>query len=535
MFFIPMMNKVLLETIIVRGDCRGTVMEKLFYKLIFDKRIKRCLSILEILYKAPHEVDIKKLQNVLDISKRTVVTTLEFTNTLLPFYASIVFSENGVTLKNGTSQPIEVAVIEIAKNTISHRILEHAFYDGNMNVQDLANKLFISESALRVRLAHMNTVLRDFDIQLTYYDVKLKGDEANIRYFYYTYFSEFQELFNTVWDEKIDYCLDIYTNIKELTIESNTKLLNYSYPQIVRWLFVTRDRMEIGRYVELKKPLINRIKKRESYKKFKRVYEKGIVEHLSNQEIPESEIVWAYIVRLNPIVYLNDNSGRELYRDEANNKRLDKKINKILKDMFDLLNIDSCYRKDFFTTHKAYFINLSLLTEISSVFQRGSSAVTKHVQLNLNNIFTVWCDYLLSMEKEEFTCISNMNTIAAQLSMITSQFVNERIRKANKVFYTFEGEAGLAVYLEMISKSILPSGIEGVFIFNEVITQELVDYEKPDIIVCNYKMPEVISDCQILRMSFIPQRNEWDLLKDLLVNLDLKFYSILNNSESEQK
>ena len=87
-------------------------MDTLFYKLMYDKRLKRGITILEMLYRAKHDITIRDLEETLKISKKTVLTTLEFMGTLLPPTLSLFVTEKSVQLRNSGNQSIDTTVIE---------------------------------------------------------------------------------------------------------------------------------------------------------------------------------------------------------------------------------------------------------------------------------------------------------------------------------------------------------------------------------------------------------------------------------------
>ena len=80
----------------------------------------------------------------------------------------------------------------------------------------------------------------------------------------------------------------------------------------------------------------------------------------------------------------------------------------------------------------------------------------------------------------------------------------------------------MTVYLETLARSLLPKGVEGVFVYNEPITTKLVEKIQPDIVVYNYELQEKLINCKRIRMSFVPKIQEWSLLKELIINLNYK-------------
>jgi Transcriptional antiterminator len=493
-------------------------LETLFYKLMYDKRLKRGMTILEMLYKAKHDITIKDLEESLKISKKTVLTTLEFMGTLLPPALTLLVTERGVQLRNDGNQSIDAVIIEIAKQTISYQVLRYAFYDGDLNIRELAEKLYTSESTLRTRIGHMNKTLRMFACRLSFYDVKLIGNETNIRYLYYAYLSEFQELFISDCEEKLKYCSSIYENMKVILEKDHGKQLNYSYQQITRWMLITRDRMELGKFARVKREVIERIQGRDSYAIFKEVYMSELIRQFENLEIPESEIVWAYVVSFNSVIYLNTQEDKILYHDEADNQSDKEKISLLLEKMMKTLNIQERDKDDFLLMHMAYLLNLSLLTKISPIFQLGSASVKSYVVNTLEGLYTAWFQCLSDLDSSDLFPISNIYSMSAQLAMISSPFIYRQKTRVEKILYSFEGESGFPVYLEALARTLLPSGTEGVFIYNEPLTSALLKKIQPDIIVCNYQPFDKVSGYKVLRMSYIPQIQEWTLLKELIVN-----------------
>ena len=497
-------------------------MESLFYKLIYEKQLKRGMRILEILFRSTHDVSIKELETELLSSRKTILTTLEYTKTFLPEYFSLSMDENVVILQNDSKETIEKTLIEMAKHTISFQVLEHAFLDMGLNVIQLAEKLFISESALRVRINHMNKALRIFDCSLAPYSLQFVGKEANIRYFAYAYFSEFQELHLSACEEELVYCDKVYSNMVEIYDKQSLYLLDHSYQQIIRFFHVTRSRIVKKNYIKLDGNLIERMLRRQSYRDFKSVYVSELKDHLGIKEIPEDEAVWAYVVSINTVLYTHNTEGRLLYREGIDVKPLEAKISMELREIEEVLNIQKENKQAFIDMLKAYFINLSLLTEISPIFQLGSSEVKQFVMENLGNLYLDWQNFLTKFDGEKLFLVSNKECVAAQLAMISSQFIYKQKIERRKMFFSFEGEPGFIAYLETSSRALLPKDVEAVFIHNKKITTELVGALCPDILVCNYGLQERIDCCEVLRMSYVPKPQEWELLKTLIIDLNEK-------------
>jgi len=492
-------------------------LETLFYKLMYDTQLKRSMSMLNILSRAEHAILIKELETSLNVSKQTVLSTIEFARSLLTDDICLETTQKSVQLFNNSRRPIEVVLTEIAKQTIPNQVLEHTFENRKSNISDVAESLFVSESTLRAIITHMNKTLRIFNCRISFYDLKMCGTETDIRYFFYAYFSEFQELFHSLFQDKLQACFNTFEAFESVLITKNGKLLNYSSQQVVRWMVLARERLKVEQYVDVDESLMARIKSRPSYANFKNVYENAVIHSLNLPHIPEAEIVWAYTVSFNTIIY-HSNDARDWCADEADNHIYKEELSAILTTVFDRLKIPKDCKDDFLAINTAYLLNLSLLTELSTCFQIGSAAIKHYVIQNLKQPYNIWLDWLPTLSDSHVFPISDVYTIATQLSMISSQFIYTQKKKVERVLFSFEGESGFPAHLESVARQLMPRGIENIFIYNEPISAKLVEQIQPDIVVSNHQIYEKLEGCKVLRTSYIPQIQEWIVLNKLLID-----------------
>jgi Transcriptional antiterminator len=496
--------------------------EKLFYQLIYDKQFKRSMDILSILYKSNHDMTIKELEESLNSSRKTVLSTLETVKNLLPSKLSLEVTEKFVKFCNYSEESIDSMIIEIARQTISYQVLMHAFYDKQLEIHELAEELFVSESTLRIRMRHMNKVLSSFDCSLSFYNVSMNGSEANIRYFYMIYFSEFQELFISVHKNELQYCFSMYRNMKTRLVERDVKILNYNFQQMTRLLLITKQRISAGKFIQIDTEFIKEIQASPSYQEFKVIYENENMQYfVADSQVSEAECVWAYISGLSNIIYSSNYNKKILHREEPGCEEVKIKIENVLERSVEKLKILPSDKEEFLNTHKAYLLNVSLLTKLSPIFQKGASDIKKYVIDNLAILYTFWFECLINLKEDELFKIVNIDSMAVQLAMITSPFIYNQKGQAKKILYSFEGEAGFVVYLESLAKILIPEGVEGVFFYNGLITSELLEDIKPDIVVCNYQIYEEIKGFRVLKMSYIPQIQEWTRLKELIINVNI--------------
>ena len=493
-------------------------METLFYKFIYEKDIKRSMHMLEFLCEAKHIVTLDDLKEVMNVSDKTVNVTIECARKMLPKGTSIAIKNRNVILDNHSKGSLEDVFIEIAKGTVEFRVLEYAFSDGNLNIHELSNKLFIAETTLRYRIKHMNEVLSTFGCSISSYNVKIQGKETDIRYFYYAYFSEFQELFTSFLSDELRFCSDIFKVMRDGLKKNGIPVLHYSNQQISRWLLLTRERISRGNFVKLDKKFVSKIQRRNYYPEFRTIYIGQVMKGVLELGIPEDEIAWAYVVGFNSIVYTAETPEFELYWDDPDNVEKKKIINSIIEFIMDTFDIQDEQKESYLRIHRAYLLNMSLLTEASSVFQIGAGEIKNYVANTLGNLYITWFDYLSKWEYDnELFLISNIHSICSQLTLMTSQFVYNQRYQEKTILYSFEGEAGFTAYLETIASILMPSGVKGIFLHREAITLSLLKEKKVDLIVSNYRIVEKLECYKCFRMSHVPDIQEWTELRRLII------------------
>ena len=492
-------------------------MDTLFYKFIYEKNTRRSIKLLEHLHKINHPVSLKELEETTGLSKKVLKSTLICAEELLPDNLALTVENQIVMLENHSDQALEDVFIDIAKHTLEFLILEYAFSDGTLNVHELADKFFLAESTLRLRIKHMNRILSAFHCSISLYNIKIQGDETNIRYFYYSYFSEFQELFISSHNDELRYCFSIHQNIKKALEKSDKPFLHYSNQQISMWLLLIRDRLRQGHFVQVKTSFIERIKQQSYYQEFKIIYRHEVLKEIPGLEISEAESVWVYAISFNAIIYTRTTPEFELYRDEPDIALLKEKINILLEKVADELGIQAEQRKPFIYIHRAYLINLSILTEVSPLFQLSASDTKNYVSNTLELLYITWLKCLSKCDHPDVLFpIVDKESVATHLALISSQFAYNRKYQAKRILFSFEGEAGFVAYLEALATTLMPADIETIFIHHEPITPALLAQKHIDIIVCNYRMVDKSDNYIYLRMAHIPDIQEWTKLRLLI-------------------
>lgn len=497
------------------------ILEKLFYELISDKKVKRSLKIISILSNAKHEISLKSLEGMLEVTKKTLAVDLSEIQPILPKDYQLHISEKNISLRSKTNDSVEKVLIEIAKSTLTYKLLDSIFCNRYANIHDYSEHLYISVTSLKRKIIYINRVLEMFGCKISPYSMKMTGSEVNIRYFFYTFFSELQEEYVINDDARTEDNYEIYVRMKN-NINRFNQQINFGYRQGTMWLFVTRIRIGASEYVKLPQSFITRIQSTEDFKNFKESYEDEIQNYTNLEFISDDEMIWAYIVILDAIVYSYHDRSPALYRSDSDNLKTLQEIDPILEPMIQRLKIPKAQADKFMYIHRAYLLNLSLLNELSPIFQKTSQSIKYYIQDSLETIYDVWYKYLKNIDCEKFCSESFLEDVCVKLAMISSQFFYHQEFKIKKILFAFSGEAGFVAYLETMALNLLPKGVEAIFNSSTRITESLVRELEPDLIVCNFKNLGVINNCAMYRISHIPTIKEWTVLREHILSFEFR-------------
>lgn len=139
----------------------------------------------------------------------------------------------------------------IIKQSANFLILEEIFMHQHEKLNDLAEKLFISESTLKRKIIKINTVLADENFQIDTQHMDLVGDETKITWFFFCYLIEKYSILDGVLAETditlIDDLLSEFLDFFPVLNTSQRK--NFSYRNHMRiMLFINLKRMQKGHY-----------------------------------------------------------------------------------------------------------------------------------------------------------------------------------------------------------------------------------------------------------------------------------------------
>lgn len=483
----------------------------LFLELIVDKDARRQIAILKRL-SSEDWLLIQDLVRSLKVNKKTIQADIEAIkrkcNTV-----EIKVSKEGICNTDNSEKEIQNAILIIVNKTLSYRIIENYFRSSDIiKLEHMAATLFASFSAIKKRIFHINSIIKTrFGCAFSTYKNELVGSEANIRYFFFTYYSELQDVFNVSEFQDKDVHQIIFKTLQEEIIKRKLKKLNYSYFQLRQWLFVAKIRIQNGHIINIKKKQIEEIVTHQSYEDFDLVYREIMGKHFGLNALSEDEVLWSYINILDAITYSTNFPELDMARKEINLEIIKQDNFKVIDDVIKTLALKEVDRDAFFEIFNCFFENATMLNIVSTIYQTVTPQTKEFVLMNFRHQYCTWYNAMENNGLFKKMKIVFKSDMCCKLALITSQFIYATKKSSKRVLFSFTGEAGMVSYLESMTRDIFQEKCQIIFNFNELLSEELIEKTKPDVVVCNYNNIENLKCNQLIRISSIPDMRNWTI------------------------
>lgn len=492
-------------------------MDKLHFDLITDKRIKRVVSILGILSLEKFPLTFEELALKLSISVQTIITDIKYIQAILPDEVRVRSTRKvGVLLEVEKGFIITEYIDSISQSSLLFELITQIFNGEKHSFLVWSDKLYISEMSLKRYIKVLKEKLIEFNLSISLNPLNLIGREVDIRYFYYTYFStashsKFRPKPNTKHIQVYNQC------IKEAE-EKMSSVLNIDFRNTIFWIMIIQKRIETGHIVELEMKTINENKEIKNYFHFDQIYKKNFKNIFLIDEINQDESVFAYMVCLNNVIY------KEGLLNRIGSKRTDGIMkllteNTILSNVISALGILNSDQDRFKRLHYAYLVNMTLISEVTPLFQKNSFEIMNYIKKNHNGIFNLWLIYLKKSTLLKKLSISFIEDVCVSLTMISSLFVYNQEVKGKHILFSISGESTYNSYLADLIQIVMPRDINITLVFNSLISRkDLIDLEV-DLFVYNHELySEDIAEGGFhhFHISTIPTDTEWSLLRELI-------------------
>lgn len=504
-------------------------MNRLAYQLITDKRVRRQIDILSILSATKAPVTLEELSDEIMISERTIAEDIKDLISKLPQGVElVVFPKVGAVLNWKTSYLLSDFISEISENNPIFEIVENLFHGVEENVEEYADRLFISDITLKRKLIILKKELKKFKLGLQFSPLRITGNEINIRCFFFSYFRNISNhSFMIPHKNQVNVHDGVVNKLKSMEEGS----LYSDYRRAMQWLIIVEQRIKAEKFVKLPDVLIEKQVVKQSYSRFKKIFVEQLSSSLDISDLIEDEIVFAYFVRLDTIVYNYADTTKfvMMYEEEIPLTIMEPFIAKILSTF----NIDIEKSEGLELIIKAFMSNLYLIGKLSSLFQKNSFELNHKIKQLHPFTHSKCLDILTSTGVDKKLSIEYVTDVAVSLSLIISSYMYDINLKEKKILFALSGESTYVNYFMMISNCFLPRNIELLFSFNEEITASFLKKNKIDLWVHNYPIQQKIDGVVSFQISNIPSIDEWTLLIKLIVDISPEELHQFFDSNSE--
>lgn len=183
------------------------------------------------------------------------------------------------------------------KEAVNYKILTHLYQDGKLDIFLIIEDLYLSESTYYRRIREINNVLAEFDLKII--NGTLKGDELQIRYFFFNLFWYFMPLTYIV-EENDD--LTIKNLIAIIENQSKMTFSFFDYQKLFLWLKITIKRInhaekQPSRVVDY---YLIVVREKESYQQTKNIF----FRFLSRLALPfqNEEVLFVYLFLISQFI-----------------------------------------------------------------------------------------------------------------------------------------------------------------------------------------------------------------------------------------
>lgn len=497
-------------------------MENLFILLQKNKKVKRQIQILKYL-SSGELISADKIATDLEISRATLTSDI---NDLADLLADDIVIDKDfrkgyhLVYPNGTS--INYYVAQIARTTLVYKIIDNLFHGNEQLIGDLADELYTSESVLLRLIMHMNKILATYHISISTHWVKFNGEEADIRTFLFAFYRTFMDYYAV---KPVD---EIYEHNYTRAIDDiSNYTLHLNHAKVFLWTVISRVRISKQYFIAVKENLYAMIVAKKNYIHYKKIYLSNLnklkVEFkLTDLDIPEAEIIWAYIVTLDCIEYAEKNeieySKSDLSWQENETDKHDQIITSVNDIMHSTFNLDTTHSAKY-KTIIAYIQNIELLSKLSDNFQKVSIPLKNNIQESYPETYKKWWQTITKCSSTTDQ-MENLEDLAVTLTMLTIPLLNVQKTGTLNLLFSFESEAGYSAILVEASKLLMVPGLNVTYVFSSAVAPEFIKKHKIDILVSNFiQRNEENLDCKIIHLSYLPTLVEWMHLRNEIFKL----------------
>ncbi|EPH95212.1 M protein trans-acting positive regulator [Enterococcus faecalis 13-SD-W-01] len=489
-------------------------MENLFFTLQENKQFKRQIQILHYLNHAHIPVSTTELARELECSAPTLRSDIHLLNSSLPENIQIIWRDReGCELRVSDSVSVDSCLAQLAKETLAFQVIDNIFHRKLCSFDHAAEFLFLSSNTLRRVIHHLNQVLKTYCISISTTDLDFVGKESDIRFFLFTFYSDFRESFTGSNPEDMD--TETYIEMLLSIQKAGLPQLHISHFRAAIWMMVIKKRLAHKNFITLDKKLTKEVCQQDRFHLFYKTFRFFLSYFFTTDTPALEEGIWCYLICLHCVSYSEsqtvDEETKYIYHREVSPK-IDKIISRFLETIFPA----ELFEDDSLEKIRAFLNNLYFLNQLSPQFEQVSFPLKKFIKESNHQVYSLWYERLqLAVPKQLFP-IRHLEDAAVTLTILHLSILIKPRKKELRILFSFQGEAGYDDYLVQSSKQLLTENVSAEYHFEKVITEQLIEKKGIDLVVCNYDLPVETLPCKTVHLSYIPTSAEWHYLSQTI-------------------
>lgn len=487
-------------------------MNELGYLLIVDKQVKRKIDIVNALMHGIKPIKIADLAQICSTSTRTISSELKKIASELPENATLDYiNTEGVILNAENVFLVSNYIDSLLEGNPLYHVVESIFENQQLSIEDYAFATHISDSTMRIYLNLLKKILESYFLELQISPfITIIGNEVDIRFFFFQYFRHAHD------SSLVHPSEEQYEMIQSLMINAQKKYatqLNLDYYRLSNWLMIFEKRIETGHLVTIDSSIKNKHDKIEANQYLRAALKKYYENNKRVKKIPEDELVFTTVIKLDSIVYEN---GENIYSREY--KHILNSFDHLLEDFSaETPHIGTGSKTELESLVRAYLTNTYLLSDLSILFQRATLSMKEHAKKYYLKTFHLWEKILSKNLLEVFPTAHFIEDIAVNLTILCIAYLRLHEVENTNVLVSLTGTPTSLMYYKSAILNIVPNGITPYFIFNKPLNNYLIHALDIDLCIYNYELDIELTCEHSIRIPNAPTELEWiKLLPELL-------------------
>lgn len=477
-----------------------------------DKEFKLASQLLTLLDTEQRWFTLAEVEKSLGVSDKTIRKMVEGISKQLPPEITIEVSRGkGVFLRrDGRGQTMSEVISSMFRQTTFYRLMDLLFTtDGRFSVEELAGEMFMSISSLKKLIVQLNNNdLKPYKLRITYSTPKVKGNEVNIRYFYWKLYSDAYEFIGWPF-ANIDfaYINQLLTNIEN---ENHIVFFINSKRKLSFLLAVCIDRVTRGQCVKVDE---NRYPWEQGmfYLPVNRLV-KSLEEQLSI-EFPKSELFFIQSrVSLSQYHYYEGSEMTPMKEVELHKDKEEYPMGNRLLTLLEKVYPNMDMEERFILEVYEFFDKLLMDNAIPEWMMISKSNLSTYVQKECQQVYQELQDCMKTWN-EAYPAVLYNDFHLTKLTLIVRSSLRYKKKKA---FLVIGEEFSIRHYIaDLIKKEIGDQLIVNTSIMKG-LTDEMVQQHHIDFVISNF--PVELKTVPVVTISTIPSKRDLDnIRKELLL------------------